>query len=136
MQKKREGMISEQFYGTGEKRQGPYSVQQGYTGGKHWSKRVNKDRVDQVRADIHSGIRFRELCQEFAELTEQETIAQDQPGRKKPRSPERALPGNRSVPEGHRGPVCPHRPAGYVLACRRSPERFGYTLRRTRKSLR
>lgn len=79
----RQGTISEQFYGTGEKKQGPYYVQQGYTGGKHWSKRVGRDRVDQVRADINSGVRFKELCREFAEVTEQATIAEDQPDSKK-----------------------------------------------------
>lgn len=90
----RQGMISEQFYGTGEKRQGPYYVQQGYTGGKHWSKRVSKDRVDQVRADIRSGVRFKELCQEFAEVTEQATIAQDQPGsKKKAKKPSKSATG-------------------------------------------
>lgn len=79
----RQGTVSEQFYGTGEKRQGPYYVQQGYSGGKHWSKRVPRDQVDQVRADINAGVRFKELCQEFAEVTEQATITQDQAGSKK-----------------------------------------------------
>lgn len=79
----RQGTISEQFYGTGEKKQGPYYVQQGYTEGKHWSRRVPKVQVDQVRADINAGVRFKELCQEFAEVTEQATIVQDQAGSKK-----------------------------------------------------
>ena len=79
----RQGTVSEQFYGTGEKRQGPYYVQQGYAAGKHWSKRVSKDQVDQVRADINAGARFKKLCQEFADVTEQATIAEDEPGRKK-----------------------------------------------------
>ena len=79
----RQGTVSEQFYGTGETRQGPYYVQQGYTAGKHWSKRVSRDQVDQVRADINAGVRFKELCQEFAEVTEQATIAEDQLGSKK-----------------------------------------------------
>jgi hypothetical protein len=79
----RQGTISEQFYGTGEKKQGPYYVQQGYTAGKHWSKRVPRAQVDQVRTDINAGVRFKELCQEFAEVTEQATIAQDQADSKK-----------------------------------------------------
>jgi len=79
----RQGTISEQFYGKGEKKQGPYYVQQGYTAGKHWSKRVPGAQVDQVRADINAGVRFKELCQKFAEVTEQATITQDQAGSKK-----------------------------------------------------
>ena len=79
----RQGTISEQFYGTGEKKQGPYYVQQGYAEGKHWSQRVPKAQVDQVRADINAGVRFKELCQEFAEVTEQATILQDQASSKK-----------------------------------------------------
>jgi len=79
----RQGTISEQFYGTGEKKQGPYYVQQGYSAGKHWSKRVPRGQVDQVRADINAGVRFKELCQEFADVTEQATITQDQAGSKK-----------------------------------------------------
>ena len=79
----RQGTVSEQFYGTGEKKQGPYYVQQGYSGGKHWSRRVPKDHVEQVRADINEGVRFKELCQEFADVTEQATITQDQADSKK-----------------------------------------------------
>jgi hypothetical protein len=90
----RQGTVSEQFYGTGETRQGPYYVQQGYTAGKHWSKRVSRDQVDQVRADINAGVRFKELCQEFAEVTEQATIAEDQLGSKKnARKPSRSGTG-------------------------------------------
>lgn len=79
----RQGTVSEQFYGTGEKRQGPYYVQQGYTAGKHWSKRVPKVQVDQVRADINAGVRFKELSQEFLDVTEQATIIEDKADSKK-----------------------------------------------------
>lgn len=79
----RQGTISEQFYGTGEKKQGPYYVQQGYTEGRHWSKRVHKNQIDQVRSDINAGVRFNELCREFAEVTEQATIVEDQADSKK-----------------------------------------------------
>lgn len=79
----RQGTISEQFYGTGEKKQGPYYVLQGYVEGKHWSKRVPIDQIDQVRADISAGVRFKELCQDFADVTEQATMTQDHPESKK-----------------------------------------------------
>ena len=96
----RQGTLSEQFYGTGEKRQGPYYVLQGYDDGKHWSKRVPKDQVDQVRADLSEGGRLKELCQKFADVTEQATIAQDHAdSKKKPRSRPGTIQGNRSVPE-------------------------------------
>jgi hypothetical protein len=80
----RQGTISEQFYrGAGENKQGPYYVLQGYADGKHWSKRVPRDQVEQVREDLGAGARFKELCGEFAEVTEQAPIAEDQPVRKK-----------------------------------------------------
>ena len=90
----RQGTVSEQFYGTGENRQGPYYVWQGYSGGKHWSKRVRRDQIDQVREDLHAGARFQELCEEFAEVTEQATIAETEPrGKKKPSTPSRNATG-------------------------------------------
>ncbi len=79
----RQGTISEQYYGTDEKRQGPYYVLQGYTDGRHWSKRVPKEQIEQVRADIASGGHFRELCQDFAEITEQATVAAERRDSKK-----------------------------------------------------
>lgn len=79
----RQGMISEQFYGTGKKKQGPYYVLQGYTDGKHWSKRVHKSRIDQASQDVAAGDRFKELCRAFAEVTEQATITQDNAESKK-----------------------------------------------------
>ncbi len=79
----RQGTVSEQFYGMGENRQGPYYVLQGYTDGKHWSKRVPRDQIEQVREDLGAGTRFKDLCGEFAEATEQATITDDQPISKK-----------------------------------------------------
>ncbi len=73
----RQGTISEQFYGAGEKKQGPYYVLQGYNDGKHWSKRVHRNQIDQMRQDVDAGGRYKELCQVFAEVTEQATINQD-----------------------------------------------------------
>ena len=110
----RQGTISEQFYGTGENKQGPYYVLQGYTAeGKHWSRRVPRDQIKQVREDLGAGVRFKELSREFAEVTEQATITEDRPAsKKKPGSAARTLPGNRSVPEDDRGRVRRHRHAG------------------------
>ena len=79
----RQGIISEQFYGKGEKRQGPYYILQGYTDGKHWSKRIPRDQIEKVRADLAAGTHLKELCREFAEVTEEATITEDQPGSKK-----------------------------------------------------
>lgn len=79
----RQGTISEQYYGTGESRQGPYYVLQGYADGKHWSKRIKKDQVEQVRADLEAGIHFKNLCQKFAEVTEASAMTEDAPAEKK-----------------------------------------------------
>ena len=79
----RQGSISEQYYGTGQKRQGPYYVLQGYVDGKHWSKRIPVDQVEQVRADLKAGAHFEALCREFGEVTEEATIMEDQTVSKK-----------------------------------------------------
>jgi hypothetical protein len=83
IQRLRQGTISEQYYGTGDSRQGPYYVLQGYVGGKHWSKRIPRDQADQVRADLEAGAHFRDLCGQFAEVTEEATIMADEPASKK-----------------------------------------------------
>lgn len=79
----RQGTISEQYYGSGDSRQGPYYVLQGYAEGKHWSKRIPRGQVEQVRADLEAGADFQDLCRKFAEVTEQATIMADQPASKK-----------------------------------------------------
>ncbi len=79
----RQGTISEQYYGSGESRQGPYYVLQGYAEGKHWSRRIPREQVEQVRADIEAGADFQALCRKFAEVTEEATIRADQPDSKK-----------------------------------------------------
>ena len=79
----RQGTISEQYYGSGETRQGPYYVLQGYVDGKHWSRRIRGDQVGQVRADLEAGMHFKELCREYAEVTEAATMAEDGPDVKK-----------------------------------------------------
>jgi hypothetical protein len=82
----RQGTLSEQYYGSGEKRQGPYYVLQGYENGKHWSERVSQAQVEQLRADLAAHGRFDELCQDFVKATEQATLAQeDEHSKKKPR---------------------------------------------------
>lgn len=73
----RQGTLSEQYYGSGEKRRGPYYLLQGYEKGKHWSERVNKEQVEQVRADLAAHSRFDELCQDFVETTEKATLAHE-----------------------------------------------------------
>lgn len=79
----RQGTISEQYYGTGDSRQGPYFVLQGYADGKHWSKRIPRDKVEQVKADLEAGAHFKGLCRQFAEVTEEATVMEDEPASKK-----------------------------------------------------
>ena len=73
----RQGCLSQQHYRVGQgkyqRRQGPYHVLQGWQDGHHWSTRVSKDEVAQVREDVEAYERFQALCQEFTELTEQAT---------------------------------------------------------------
>ena len=79
----RQGTVSEQYYGSGTKRQGPYYVLQGYSDGKHWSMRIPKGQVEQLRADLEAGAHFKDLCRKFADATEEDTIMADQPDSKK-----------------------------------------------------
>lgn len=79
----RQGTISEQYYGSGESRHGPYYVLQGYAEGKHWSRRIPREQVEQVRADLEAGADFQHLCRKFAEVTEEATIRADEPDSKK-----------------------------------------------------
>lgn len=83
LERLRQGTISEQYYGSGESKQGPYYVLQGYADGKHWSRRIPRDQLEQVRADLEAGAHFKDLCKEFAEVTEEATIMADQPLSKK-----------------------------------------------------
>ncbi|MEK7997007.1 MAG: DUF6788 family protein [Planctomycetota bacterium] len=73
----RQGCLSQQHYQVGQgqhhRRQGPYYVLQGWQNGQHWSTRVAKDELEQVRGDVQAYERFQALCQEFTELTEQTT---------------------------------------------------------------
>lgn len=74
----RQGGVSEQHYtlgeGQGERRQGPYYVLQGWRAGQHWSTRIGREEVKQVRNDVNGYERFQALCQEFVELTEKATV--------------------------------------------------------------
>jgi len=79
----RQGTISEQYYGGGATKQGPYYVLQGYVAGKHWSRRIGRDQLEQVRADLESGVHFNELCREYAQVTEAATLQADDPVEKK-----------------------------------------------------
>jgi len=79
----RQGSISEQYYGTGDARQGPYYVLQGYVDGKHWSKRIGRDQLEQVRADLEAGVHFNALCRQYAQVTEAATLQADDPAGKK-----------------------------------------------------
>jgi hypothetical protein len=87
----RVGQISEQYYEkllrSGEvRRQGPYYVLQRQRAGKKESVRIPADQIEEVRRDVDNYHRYRQLTQELAELTEQWTVASDEPeSKKKPR---------------------------------------------------
>lgn len=83
----RQGCLSQQHYQVGQgeqqRRQGPYYVLQGWQDGQHWSTRILKDDLEQVREDIKAHERFQALCQEFTELTEQATERETEADSKK-----------------------------------------------------
>jgi quinol monooxygenase YgiN len=76
----RRGCLSRQHYrvgqGKNQRRQGPYHILQGWQDGEHWSARVSKDELEQVREDVKAYERYQALCQEFAELTEKAADAE------------------------------------------------------------
>jgi hypothetical protein len=69
---------------------GPYYVLVRWEDGKSRSRRVPADEVEQVRLDVANHQRFRDLCREYAELTEdlgrleREAGAAEQDVKKKP----------------------------------------------------
>lgn len=83
----RQGGVSQQHYMVGEgkkkRQQGPYYVLQGWHDGQHWSKRVAKEGVNQIREDIKAYERFQALCLEFTKLTEQATMKDETADSKK-----------------------------------------------------
>lgn len=80
----RQGTLSEQYYGSGKNKKGPYYVLQGYDGaGKHWSKRIPKSKVDDIKKDLNAGTLLKELFHEFADVTEKATVADDKSNSKK-----------------------------------------------------
>lgn len=76
LQGMRRGVLSEQRYADRSRRKGgkgacgPYFIWQGYVNGKHFSKRVSSELVEQVRMQIEQGKRFLDLCQEYMALGE------------------------------------------------------------------
>ena len=83
----RQGGVSQQHYtvgeGKGKRQQGPYYVLQGWRDGQHWSERVSKKGVDQIREDVKAYERFQALCLEYTELTEQSTMKDETADSKK-----------------------------------------------------
>lgn len=80
----RQGTLSEQYYGSGKNKKGPYYVLQGYDGArKHWSKRIPRSKVDDIKNDLNAGTRLKDLFQEFADVTEKATVAHDKSNSKK-----------------------------------------------------
>lgn len=71
---------------------GPYYVLARWEDGKTRSRRVKRAQVDQVKQDVDNHKRFRALCKEFEELTEQLGVLERQAGlvdedvKKKPKS--------------------------------------------------
>jgi len=84
----RRGQISEQYIEKPDaegkmKRYGPYYVWQATIKGKKRSVRVARERVAAVREDLVAHQRFKELCEELADVTEQLTREEPVRGGKK-----------------------------------------------------
>ena len=90
----RRGQLSEQYYETitasGEiNRQGPYYVWQATIKGKKRSVRIKAEETQQVREDIKLYARFKDLCEQLTDVTEQMTLT-GQESKKKSRKPRKA----------------------------------------------
>lgn len=88
IERMRRGQLSEQFYdrenAQGQRsRQGPYFVWQAWVKGKKRSIRVKREDVKQVREDMEKYRRYRQLCEELAEVTESLTRHSTASGSKK-----------------------------------------------------
>lgn len=72
------GHLSEQFFkasrGGKTVRQGPYYVLQRWFGGKNLCERIAADQVEPVRQGLEGYKRFRQLADEFVELSEPITL--------------------------------------------------------------
>lgn len=88
IERMRRGQLSEQFYDRENaqrqrSRQGPYFVWQAWVKGKKRSIRVKREDVKQVREDMEKYRRYRQLCEELAEVTESLTRHSTASGSKK-----------------------------------------------------
>ena len=96
----RRGQLSEQYYkktdAKGRKtRQGPYYVWQAWIKGNKRSVRIGRDDVGQVRKEVEAYQRYRDLCEQLADVTEEMTCTNKQDNaKKKPRK--RAKPSTKS----------------------------------------
>lgn len=75
----RRGQISEQYYkktnAKGEvTRTGPYYVWQAWVKGEKRSIRVPKDEVQTVRKEIETNKKYKQLCEELADVMEQMSL--------------------------------------------------------------
>jgi hypothetical protein len=75
----RRGQISEQYYektnARGEKiRTGPYYVWQASVRGKKRSVRISGDELESARKEIEEGKRYKELCEQLADVMEELAI--------------------------------------------------------------
>ncbi len=71
----RRGQLSEQYYETKNAKgkttkTGPYYVWQASVRGRKRSVRVRRGEIDEVRREIEAGKRYRELCEELADVME------------------------------------------------------------------
>lgn len=99
----RQGQLSEQYYEKVNRhgevtKQGPYYVLQRQKAGKKQSERVPAEDVDWVREGLKGHQLFKELTQEFSDLTEQTTIREhDRHAKKKPRKSRKTVTGKSST---------------------------------------
>ncbi len=78
----RRGGLSKQYFKTMEKgrkvTRGPYYVLQCSLNGKNCCERVSADAMEAVESDIGGYERFRQLANEFIEITEEMTLEDDE----------------------------------------------------------
>jgi hypothetical protein len=96
------GHLSEQFFkstrGGKTVRQGPYYVLQRWFRGKNLCERVASDQLEPVRQGVEGYKRFRQLADEFVDLSEQMTLETGQLPAVKKKRPLRLAKSNWAKP--------------------------------------
>ena len=98
------GHVSEQFFkaqrGGKPLRRGPYYVLQRWFRGKNLCERVSAEQLEPVRQGVAGYKRFRQLADEFVDLSEQMTLQTGQLPAVKKKRPRRLARSNWAKPPG------------------------------------